>query len=95
MTEKIENEIKVQVKLTVILFLNLQGGISVEGAAAVRQLRMLQPTESLGIACLLIDELAAGVQGKQAELLGHLLEDIAAFSHVAATRCLGDNNTRL
>jgi ABC-type branched-subunit amino acid transport system ATPase component len=54
---------------------------------------MLQPTESLGIACLLMDELAAGVQkGKQAELLGHLLEDIAAFSQVTATRCLGENS---
>ncbi len=71
----------------------MQGGISIEGAAAVRQLRMLQPTESLGIACLLMDELAAGVQkGKQAELLGHLLEDIAAFSQVTATRCLGENS---
>jgi hypothetical protein len=58
----------------------------VEGATAVRQLRTLQPTESLGIACLLIDELAAGVQGKQAEVLCHLLEDIAAFSQVTATR---------
>ncbi|KAL4529792.1 hypothetical protein Ndes2526B_g04583 [Nannochloris sp. 'desiccata'] len=67
------------------------GGISVEGAGAVRKLRMLQPAESLGIACLLIDELAAGVQGRQAELFGHLLEDIAGFAQVTATRCL-DNN---
>lgn len=52
---------------------------------------MLQPAESLGIACLLIDELAAGVQGRQAELFGHLLEDIAGFAQVTATRCL-DNN---
>ena len=52
---------------------------------------MLQPTEALGIACLLMDELAAGVQGRQAVLLGHLLEDIAAFSQVTANRCLGDN----
>ncbi|KAG7666938.1 putative Ditrans,polycis-undecaprenyl-diphosphate synthase [Nannochloris sp. 'desiccata'] len=62
------------------------GGISVEGAGAVRKLRMLQPAESLGIACLLIDELAAGVQGRQAELFGHLLEDIAGFAQVTATR---------
>ena len=51
---------------------------------------MLQPTESLGIACLLIDELAVGVQGRQAELLGHLLEDMASFSQVTATRCFDD-----
>ena len=47
---------------------------------------MLQPAEAVGITCLLIDELAAGVQGKQATILAALLEDLAAYSHITATR---------
>ena len=54
---------------------------------------MIQPTEAVGIACLLVDELAAGVGGKQAALLSALLEDMAAFSQVTASRLQLDKKT--
>lgn len=53
---------------------------------------MLQPAEAVGIMCLLIDELAAGLQGKQAAILAAVLEDLAAYSQMTASRCSGETS---
>ena len=70
----------------------MQGGMSNEGRGAAHMLRMLQPTEAIGITCLLIDELAVGSQGRQATLLASVLGDLAGYAQMVANRI--NNNAR-
>jgi hypothetical protein len=67
----------------------VQGGVlSQQGVKAASQLRAIQPTEAVGIACMIIDELA-DVAGNQRNLLVPLLEDLSAFAAVVASRLKG------
>lgn len=64
----------------------MQGGaLSPEGMIAASQLRAIQPTEAVGIACMIIDELA-DVADSQRNLLIPLLEDLSAFAAMMASR---------
>jgi len=69
----------------------LQGGISTEGTVAMQQLRMVKPTETMGIVCMLVDELCSGAPKEEREGMVPMLEELAVFFSASASRCAGQH----
>ena len=63
------------------------GGLSRQGTTAVDCMRKLKPLESIGVCCMLLDDLAGELKDRQAADFAPILDELAGFACIAAEQC--------